>query len=277
MKYSLHNYTVTDNPGSLIDRGANGGFCGDNVLVIDYTGTYADVTGLADHAVTNVPIATCAGKINSTTGPVICILYQTAYFGQGNTVHSCAQMEAFGLKICDRSRKIGGDQRILTPEGYVIPLAIRDGLAYMDMTKPTEEDMDSYPHVILTSNMPWDPRVLDDEYDPDGSDAPVLPEGHAFIDPRVNAYGEIISRQARVLFFDHSETNFVHYGNSPEDYAYGIFRALNALTLSMTTCSMTEHLVSTMSTILSLLRMSRVASCMSATYTRQALKSNLLT
>jgi hypothetical protein len=219
MKYYLHNYIVTDNPGSLIDRGANGGFGGANVLVIEYTGTFADVTGLADHTVTDIPIATCAGKLNTTTGPIICILSQIAYHGEGKTVHSCAQMEAYGLKICDRSRKIGGDQRILTPEGYVIPLAIRDGLAYMDMTKPNADDMNLYPHVIFTSDMPWDPRVLDDEYDIDGSDAPVLPEGHAFVDPRVNDYGEILSRQAQVQIFDHSERDLDH-GNSPEDYVY---------------------------------------------------------
>ena len=33
------------------------------------------------------------------------------------------------------------------------------------MTKPTDDDLDTYPHVILTSDEDWDPTILDNEID----------------------------------------------------------------------------------------------------------------
>ena len=40
-------------------------------------------------------------------------------------------MESFGLLIDDKSHVIGGTQCIVTNEGYVMPLHIRNGLPYM--------------------------------------------------------------------------------------------------------------------------------------------------
>jgi hypothetical protein len=54
-----------------------------------------------------------------------------------------------------------------TTEGYVIPIQIRRDLPYIDMTPPSDEDLEEYPHVGFTSDMPWDPSILDDEYLPE--------------------------------------------------------------------------------------------------------------
>ena len=35
------------------------------------------------------------------------------------------------------------------------------------MTKLTDHDLETYPHVILTSDMDWDPSILDNEVDLD--------------------------------------------------------------------------------------------------------------
>ena len=40
----------------------------------------------------------------------------------------------------DTPNSVGGKRLIVTHEGYVIPLRIRDGLARMDMRKPNEDD-----------------------------------------------------------------------------------------------------------------------------------------
>jgi len=58
-----------------------------------------------------------------------------------------------------------GRQTITTPECYVIPLAIRHGLPYMDMYPPSDEEMDTLPHVTFTSDVPWDPTIYDNEID----------------------------------------------------------------------------------------------------------------
>ena len=52
-----------------------------------------------------------------------------------------------------------------TVDGYVIPLSIRGGLAYMDMHPPDDEEYDGLPHVILTSDVVWNPTVVDNEID----------------------------------------------------------------------------------------------------------------
>ena len=46
--------------------------------------------------------------------------------------------------------------------GYATPLECMSGLLYMSILgKPTDQDFDQYPHVLLTSPHQWDPSVLD--------------------------------------------------------------------------------------------------------------------
>ena len=59
------------------------------------------------------------------------------------------------------SLDIGGIQCIHTVDGYVIPHDIINGLPHMKMQPNTDKQLEELPHVILTSNEPWDPRVLD--------------------------------------------------------------------------------------------------------------------
>ena len=149
--------------GSLIDGGANLGFGGEDVLVIEWTDKTADVTGIDSHKLDDLPIVTCAGLIMTTRGPAIAIMHQYAYHGKGKTIHAPAQLGHFGHDVNDKSVKSpcgNGKQRIITPEGYIIPLDIVDGLAYMKMSKPTDQDM-KLPHIILTADMDWDPRCMD--------------------------------------------------------------------------------------------------------------------
>jgi hypothetical protein len=74
-------------------------------------------------------------------------------------------MRKFGLDVNNIARRYhGGLQRIVTPEGYVIPLKICNGLAYMDMRPPTDEALAQIPQVTFTTDMPWDPSKMDDEY-----------------------------------------------------------------------------------------------------------------
>ena len=49
--------------GSLIDGSANGGFGGDDVLVIEWADRKADVTGIDAHKLNDLPIVTCLGLI----------------------------------------------------------------------------------------------------------------------------------------------------------------------------------------------------------------------
>ena len=76
-------------------------------------------------------------------------------------------MEWFNCQVDDRSKIVGGAQRIETSEGYVIPLSIESGLVYMHSIRiPTDQDLQNYPHVFFTSPDIWDASVLDHEITP---------------------------------------------------------------------------------------------------------------
>ena len=70
-------------------------------------------------------------------------------------------MEWFNCKVDDRSKVVGGAQRIETSDGYVIPLSIESCLAYMHSIRiPTDHDLQQYPHVFFTSPDTCDASVL---------------------------------------------------------------------------------------------------------------------
>ena len=175
--------------GSLIDCGANGGLAGADVRVIHHSATprTVDVSGIDGHQITNLPLVTAGGVVQSQRGPVIAILHQYAYTGQGKTIHSSAQLEWFKNEVHDRSLRIpGGQQCLKTADGYIHLLQFRHGLPYLPIRPYTDDEWDSLPHVVFTSDADWDPSVLDDAvsdeerwYDAQ-SDHPDGPPAHPF-------------------------------------------------------------------------------------------------
>ena len=190
--YSISQRQSNTHTGSLLDGGANGGMSGDDVRVIAETMDSADVTGIADSTVKALKLCTVAGLIQTTTGPIIGLFNQYAHYGKGRTIHSSNQLRSFGMDIDDTPRSLQGKQRVLTPCGRIIPISIRQGLPYMDMVRPTDHQIDMLPHVMFTSDVPWDPSSLDDEYEPEDnipSDDLSLPDYHTY---DINDYGELV-------------------------------------------------------------------------------------
>ncbi|CAJ1968626.1 unnamed protein product [Cylindrotheca closterium] len=72
-------------------------------------------------------------------------------------------MEHFKIVVDDKSTKVGGQQRLTTPDDFVLPLVISNGLPYLQMHPPTDQELSNpnIPHVVLTSDTDWDPSVLD--------------------------------------------------------------------------------------------------------------------
>ena len=194
------NVLPVSTQGSLIDGGANGGMSGADVRLLETTFDFADVTGITENAVRNLPIGTCAGLVESTSGPIIVIMNQYAHYGKGNTVHSVNQLLDFGMEVDPVPKRFGGKQRIRTPSGHVIPLNIRNGLAYMDMSPPSDRDLDELVHVLLTSDAQWNPDTIDDEYlieDVLLSDFDLIPD---YRTDTLNDYGELINRSSAMAF-----------------------------------------------------------------------------
>ena len=63
--------------------------------------------------------------------------------------------------VDDHALAVGGKQRIMTIDGYVIPLDMHNGLPYIKTQPYTDTEYDELPHVIMCSNNDWDPAVLD--------------------------------------------------------------------------------------------------------------------
>jgi len=164
IKYKIMHYQEADKEtGALLDGGANGGLGGDDVELVENTHHSVVVSGIADIDINNVPICTVRSKIETHKGPIIAYFHQYAHLGKGKTIHSTNQLRHFGCEVDDIPKSVNGKQQLRHPDGYVIPLSIRDGLAYMDMCIPTSEEVDKYPSVFFTSDARWDPCVLDNE------------------------------------------------------------------------------------------------------------------
>ena len=132
--YHVSKNVQAKSPSSLIDGGCNGGLAGNDVKILEVTEQQVDVSGIADAKLDSIPVGTVAGLITSTEGPVIGIFHQYALYGKGNTIHSVIQHRSFGQDINDIPKGCkGGRQSIITLDGHTIPLAIREGLCYMDM------------------------------------------------------------------------------------------------------------------------------------------------
>jgi Reverse transcriptase (RNA-dependent DNA polymerase) len=192
IQYAVSQHDTSTRKGSLIDGGANGGMSGADVRVINQTFEKADITGIADKSVSNLPLCSVAGLIETHRGPIIGIFHQYAHYGKGKTVHSVNQMKHFGIIIHDTPRNLGmGQQCIQTPDGYIIPLSIRNGLPHMDMSPPSDLEMESYPHVMFSSDLPWDPTILDDEYQAEDISIQDSDTSLALYPSSVNDYGEL--------------------------------------------------------------------------------------
>ena len=94
--------------GSFVDRGTNSGLYGTDVRFIKKTRRSVDSQGIGNHQITDVPYFT-AGAIGHThIGPVIVILHQYAYIGNGKTIHSSGQLESFNFDVNDKYMKVNG-------------------------------------------------------------------------------------------------------------------------------------------------------------------------
>ena len=158
--YIFQHANHTNN--QLVDRGANGGLAGSDMRVIYKTHRKINISGIDNHEVTGLDVVTAATLLNTSLGKVIGIFNEYAYLGKGSSIHSSGQLEWFKTLVDEKSIKVGGTQLITTLDGYSVPLLIRDGLAYAtSLGRPTDQDMDTYPHVYFTSPDEWDPSVLD--------------------------------------------------------------------------------------------------------------------
>ena len=175
----------------LVDHGATGGLAGSDMCVIHKTHRKINIQGIDNHEVTGLDVVTAATLLNTSQGKVIGIFNEYAYLEKGSSIHLSGQLEWFKTNVDEKSVKVSGTQLITTLDGYSVTLLIKDGLSYAtSLGKPTDQDMDTYPHVFFTSPDEWDSSVVD--HDPphlDGLDPSQVPD-QPFGDPMFDACGD---------------------------------------------------------------------------------------
>ena len=199
----------------LIDRGANGGIAGADMRVIQKTHRKINIVGIDDHELTGLKVVTAAALLDTQKCPIIGIFHEYAHLGKGRCIHTGGQMELLNCKVDDRSKVVGGAQKIETSDGYVIPLSIESSLVYTHSIRiPTNNDLQQYPHVLFSSPDTWDASVLDHDITPSlleeinqGTEASLLQ------DSIFDEFGELQHRVVQQLnaFWDSNYTGSVEH------------------------------------------------------------------
>lgn len=83
-----------------------------------------------------------------------------------------------------------------SPDGFVFPLSHHDALPHLKIRPHTDDEFNSLPHVIMTSDEPWDPRCFDAKCKSDpNQQSPHL--RHLLPDPDCDLTGECVGSQAQ--------------------------------------------------------------------------------
>ena len=101
----------------LIDRGVNGGLAGADMRVLQKNHRKINIVGIDDHELTGLNVVTAGALLDTQNGPIIGIFHEYAHLGKGKFIHAAGQMEWFNCKVDDRSKVVGGTQRIETSGG----------------------------------------------------------------------------------------------------------------------------------------------------------------
>ena len=148
----------------LVDHGANKGLAGPDMRGIHRTYRKIKIQDIDNHEVADLDVVTTATLLNTSQGKVTGIFNEYAYLWKGSSIHSSGQLKWLQTHVHETSVKVGGTQLITTLDEYSVPLLIKDGLAYAtSIGRSTDQDMDTYPHVLITSPDEWDHNQVPDQ------------------------------------------------------------------------------------------------------------------
>ena len=156
---------------ALVDRGANGGIAGPNMRLLSWADGTVDIHGIDNHRVSATRLGSFAAVIKTHLGDRIGIWNQMASMPQGKTILSPVQMEAHRVSVNEKSPHITGrTPTLVTADGYITPMEIKEGLAYLHLRLPTDAEWESLPKITFTTDAPWRSKSLDAPIPPDWYD-----------------------------------------------------------------------------------------------------------
>ena len=160
------------------------------------------VTGIDNHEIPGLDLVQYAALVDTNYGFVNLIMNEYAYYCRGHSIHSSGQVEWYTSTVDDESVQVGGQQRIITIDGYSMPLGCKGGSMYLELLCiSTDKDLQTHPSVHLTSPHEWDPSVLDYVHPEDNGEhdwANDLNERFPF-DPNFDEFGDYVNRSLSIL------------------------------------------------------------------------------
>ena len=162
------NWGETEFSYGLVDGGANIGLGNSEHmrrLWYVYPPRCVKVKGIGQDESKELQIATFAARVKTKEDrSVILIFHEYAEMDDGPVVHSKIQMTFGNCQVGDLPHKMGGTQCIDTfsrEDNSTIPLTFNEGLPFIRMSRPTEDDLRDLPWIEMTQSVPWNPNVYD--------------------------------------------------------------------------------------------------------------------
>ena len=160
----------------LVDHGANGGLAGSDMCGIHRTYRKIKIQAIDNHEVTGLDVVTAATLINTPQGKVIGIFNEYAYFGRDHPFIHQVNLNGFRPMLMKHLSKLVVPNLSILWMDILSLFSSRMVLAYAtSLGRPTDQDMDTYPHVFITSPDKWDHSQVPDQ---------------PFGDPMFDAYGD---------------------------------------------------------------------------------------
>ena len=160
------------------------------------------VTGIDNHEIPGLDLVQCAALVDTNHGFVNLIMNEYAFCGRGHSIHSSGQIEWYTNTVDDESVQVGGQQRIITIDGYSMPLVCKGGLMYLELLGiPKDKDLQTDPSVHFTSRHEWNPSVLNYEHPEDKGDPDWTndPNDRFHFDPNFDQFGDNVNRSLSIL------------------------------------------------------------------------------
>ena len=146
-----------------LDSHADTTVAGSNCVVLHYTGKECDVTPYRDdyQPVSNIPIVTAATAWQSpSTGQTYILVFNEALWmgdSMETTLVNPNQLRHYGTQVQDNPVSELPLSIITEDNEFSMDLAMAGTIVCADTFTPSEHELQSCPHIQLTSSTPWDP------------------------------------------------------------------------------------------------------------------------
>ena len=141
----------------LVDGGCDTSLVGQGFVVESTTNRKVTVQGFdASMKLDQLPVVTAVTAVDLEEGTFILEINEAIHVPSNPTsLLSTFQVRENGGTVDDVSTRHGGTQKI-TKDGVDLPLALRDGLLFLDTRLPTENERRNCIRITLTSDAVWD-------------------------------------------------------------------------------------------------------------------------